>query len=351
MNTYIGEATQREGGVSQGSTIRTGDGTDRYIRGWHWVVLGFAGILLIGAGATYFAYARDMQATRGRLAAGSQIAETRHGQIEYTSWGEGSPVLVVHGAGGGYDQGISIAHAFGGEGFRWISPSRFGYLHTPLPDDASTAAQADAFAGLLDLLEVDRVAILAMSGGVPPSLQFAQRYPERISALVLVSSAPYTPLTAAEQEFPVPIWVYQALFSSDFPYWLLQRVARPTLELMFDITPALRVGSPPEEQVFIAGQVEAFQPVTARFDGIQNEGAAIDPAAIYRVEEITTPTLVIHARDDHINPFSFGEYTAQHIPDAQFLPLESGGHLLLGHHAEVQARANAFLRQYANGGS
>jgi pimeloyl-ACP methyl ester carboxylesterase len=118
---------------------------------------------------------------------------------------------------------------------------------------------------------------------------------------------------------------------------------------MFDITPALRAASPPEEQAFIAGQVEAFQPVTDRIDGVQNEGAAIDPDARYLLEEITTPTLVIHARDDHINPFSFGEYTAQHIPGAQFMPLASGGHLLLGRLAEVQARANAFLRQSTTG--
>jgi pimeloyl-ACP methyl ester carboxylesterase len=257
--------------------------------------------------------------------------------------------LVVHGAGGGYDQGISIARAFGGEDFRWISPSRFGYLRTPMPADASTAAQAEALAGLLDALEIERVAILAMSGGVPPSLQFAQRYPERTTALVLLSSAPYTPLTAGEQKLPVPIWVYQALFSSDFPYWVLQNVAPSSLEPMFDITPALRVGAPPEEQAFIAGQVEAFQPVTGRIDGVRNEGAAIDPGARYRLEEIRTPTLVIHARDDHINPFSFGEYTAQHIPDAQLLPLDTGGHLLLGHHAEVRARVNAFLPQYVVG--
>lgn len=349
MNTHMRETKQRESEVSQGSTTRARDGADRQARVWQWVVLGVVGALAVGAGATYLAYARDMRATRARLAAGSQIIETRHGPIEYTTWGEGPPVLVVHGAGGGYDQGISIARAFGGEGFRWISLSRFGYLRTPMPADASTAAQADAFADLLDVLEIERVAILAMSGGVPPSLQFAQRYPERTSALVLLSSAPYTPLTAAEQQLPVPIWVYQALFSSDFPYWLLQKVARPSLEPMFDITPALRAGSPPEEQAFIASQVDAFQPLTGRIDGVRNEGAAIDPGTRYLVEEITTPTLIIHARDDHINPFSFGEYTAQHIPGAQFLSLPTGGHLLLGHHAEIKARANAFLRQYATG--
>jgi pimeloyl-ACP methyl ester carboxylesterase len=325
------------------------EGAGRHSRVWRWAALWVVGALAVGAGATYLAYSRDMGATRDRLAAGSQIIETRHGPIEYTAWGEGPAVLVVHGAGGGYDQGISIARAFGGEGLRWISPSRFGYLRTPLPADASTAAQADAFADLLDALRIERVAILALSGGVPPSLQFAQRYPERTSALVLLSSAPYTPLTAGEQKLPVPIWVYQALFSSDFPYWLLQKVARPSLEPMFDITPALRAESTPEEQAFIASMVDAFQPVTGRIDGVRNEGAAIDPRARYLVEEITTPTLIIHSRDDHINPFIFGEYTAQHIPGAQFLPLVTGGHLLLGHHAEVRARANAFLRQYAAG--
>jgi pimeloyl-ACP methyl ester carboxylesterase len=348
MDIYMQETKQRESEVSQGSA-RARDGADRHARVWQWIVLGVVGVLAVGAGATYLAYARDMRATRERLAVGSQVAETRHGPIEYTTWGKGPPVLVVHGSGGGYDQGISIARAYGGDGLRWISPSRFGYLRTPLPADASTAAQADALADLLDVLGIEQVGILAMSGGVPPSLQFAQRYPERTAALGLLSSAPYTPLTAGEQKLPVPIWVYQALFSSDFPYWLLQKVAGSSLEPMFDITPALRAESPPEEQAFIAGQVEAFQPVTERIDGVRNEGAAIDPGARYLVEEIATPTLIIHARDDHINPFRFGEYTAQHIRGAQFLPLATGGHLLLGHHAEVQARVNAFLRQYATG--
>jgi pimeloyl-ACP methyl ester carboxylesterase len=302
--------------------------------------------LAVGAIATYIPFARDMRATRERLAAGSQVITTLHGPIEYTTWGEGPAVLVIHGAGGGYDQGVAIARAFGGDGFQWISPSRFGYLRTPLPADASTAAQADAFAELLDALNVERVAILAFSGGVPPALQFAERYPERTSALVLASGAPYTPLTATEQKLPVPIWVYQALFSSNFPYWVLQKVARSSLEPMFDITPALRASVTPEEQPFVDSMIDAFQPVTARSDGVRNEGAAVDPTARYRVEAITVPTLVVHARDDHLNPFHFGEYTAQHIPGAEFLPLATGGHLLLGHHAEVRAKVNPFLRQY-----
>jgi pimeloyl-ACP methyl ester carboxylesterase len=87
--------------------------------------------------------------------------------------------------------------------------------------------------------------------------------------------------------------------------------------------------------------------VTGRIDGLRNEGAAIDPQANYRMEEINVPALVVHAEDDHINPFSYGEYTAEHLRGAQFLSFATGGHLLLGHQAEIQAKANAFLHQYA----
>jgi pimeloyl-ACP methyl ester carboxylesterase len=215
-------------------------------------------------------------------------------------------------------------------------------LRSPLPADASTAAQADAFAELLDTLGVQRVAILAHSGGVPPALQFAERYPERTAALALLAGAPYTPL-GAQKELPVPIWVYQALFSSDFPFWLIHKLAPSLLDGIFDVTPQIRAQLTPEEAAMVAGTVDGFLPVTQRLHGVQNEGAAIDPNARHRIEEITTPTLVIHARDDGINPFSFGEYTATHVPGAWFIALETGGHLLLGHQAEVRARTSAFL--------
>ncbi|MGB8981269.1 MAG: alpha/beta hydrolase, partial [Anaerolineales bacterium] len=66
----------------------------------------------------------------------------------------------------------------------------------------------------------------------------------------------------------------------------------------------------------------------------------------YDLERITAPTLVVHAKNDGINPFAFGEYTAQHIEGAEFMPLESGGHLLLGHIQEVRNRVDSFLRMY-----
>jgi 2-hydroxy-6-oxonona-2,4-dienedioate hydrolase len=314
-----------------------------------WTALLGIGAAAIAGGATYLVYSHEMRTIMDRVAAGSQVVDTAQGRIEFASWGSGPPALVVHGAAGGYDQGRLLAEAFGGDGFRWIAPSRFGYLRTPMPADGSTAAQADAFAALLDTLGIDRAAVVAVSGGVPPALQLAERHPQRIAALVLISSAPYTPFTAAEQELPIPGWAYQLLFSSGFPYWLMQKIAPTSLAAIFDVTPALRARLTPADEAAVAAMVDAFQPVTARTAGLANEAAAIDPDARYALEGIAAPTLVIHARDDGINPFAIGVSTAERIPGAELMPLDTGGHLSLGRRAEVRARVNAFLRAHAGG--
>jgi pimeloyl-ACP methyl ester carboxylesterase len=83
--------------------------------------------------AAYGAYQRDMTRLRAELATDSSLIDTRHGLIEVGNSGEGTPVLLLHGAGGGYDQALLLARMFGPTGHRWIAVSRFGYLRSDLP--------------------------------------------------------------------------------------------------------------------------------------------------------------------------------------------------------------------------
>lgn len=293
------------------------------------IIAAFLGLAAVGA------YRRDLGALRTQLAANSTLIDTRHGVMEVALQGEGAPVLVLHGAGGGYDQGLLLAQMFGPPGHRWIAVSRFGYLRSALPADASTMAQAQSLLDILDAQGIDRVGILAMSGGVPPALQLAALAPDRISGLALLSSAPFTPLTAAVQDLPMPAWAYRALFSSDFPIWALIRTAPGLLDPVFDVTPALRASLTPVDAATVDALIRSFLPVTDRLPGLANEGAAIDPAASYALDRITAPTLIVHARDDGINPFPIAEFLAESLPQARFLSLDSGGHLLLGHRTQV----------------
>lgn len=287
--------------------------------------------------ATYGAFRRDMARLRTELAAGSILIDTRHGVVEVATRGAGTPVLVLHGAGGGYDQALLLARMFGPPGHRWIAVSRFGYLRSDLPADASTTAQAEALLDVLDADGIDRAGILATSGGVPPALQLAALSPDRITGMALLSSAPFTPLTAASQDLPMPAWAYQMLFASDLPIWVILQVAPSLLDPAFDVTPALRASLAPEDSATVAALVQTFLPVTDRLPGLANEGAAIDPTANYAFDRITAPTLIVHAKDDGINPFPIAEFLAKSLPRARFLPMETGGHLLLGHTAEITA--------------
>ncbi len=116
---------------------------------------------------------------------------------------------------------------------------------------------------------------------------------------------------------------------------------------MFDLMPDLRARMTAQEADFVDGMIASFLPMSARLKGVRNEGAALDPKAQYALGDIRAPTLVIHARDDGLNPVSVAEYTAAHIPDATLTLFESGGHLLLTHHAEVRAAVAAFLSRHA----
>ena len=313
-----------------------------------WLVL-LALALALGAGAIGLVWQRDLRVIEAQLAGSARVVQTGFGAVAYAEGGQGAPVLAIHGAGGGHDQGALLAGAFLPDGTRWIAPSRFGYPGSTMPDDPSTAAQADAFAELLDTLGIARLTVIAMSGGVPPALQFALRHPDRVQALILLSLAPYAPLTAEEQELPIPIWLYDALFATDLPLWALSRLSPRALAPIFDARSELTAQMTATEAAFLDAMIAAFLPVTQRRAGLANEGAAVDPAFPSDPTAIRAPVLIVHAHDDRLSPVATTRFTAKDIPGAEALIFDTGGHLLLGHHAEVRGRIAAFLAAHVAG--
>ena len=304
------------------------------------LMLAIAAVAIVSAIAV-----SEVERLQAQLEAERSLAPTSYGNIEYLSWGAGPSVLVIHGAGGGFDQGRLLAQTLGGEGCRWIAVSRFGYLGSDLPENPSVSAQARAFKELLDQMQIETVHILAMSGGVPPALKFAELFPNRTGQMVLLSSAPFTPFGPDVDDRPIPTWMYSALLGNDIVYWALKRVARNTIEQAFDARDELRTVRIPEEEAFVRDLVDTFLPASKRVKGVLNEGAAVDPSLTYRLDQIGSHVLVVHAADDRLNPFAIGETLAARIRGSEFLGLETGGHLLLGHHAELRERISKYFAE------
>src|SRR5579884_2045507 len=130
-------------------------------------------------------YRTWQQQERDRILSGGMLAETSVGPVEYQviesveSAGGGPAVIYAHGTPGGFDQGVAFARFLGAERCTFISPSRPGYLRTPLTSGASPQQQADLYAALLDMLGIDRASVIGFSGGGPSALQFALRHPDR----------------------------------------------------------------------------------------------------------------------------------------------------------------------------
>ena len=107
-------------------------------------------VIVLPVLVSYSGFKRDIQAAHDRVSGDSKILRTDKYTIEYSVKGDGIPVLLLHGAGGGYDQGLWAGKTLLGDGYKFISVSRFGYLNSPIPSGASIKSQAAAYATLLD---------------------------------------------------------------------------------------------------------------------------------------------------------------------------------------------------------
>jgi 2-hydroxy-6-oxonona-2,4-dienedioate hydrolase len=307
-------------------------------------------IILVAASlAVMFLYQRDIRAARDRVSSGSRIAETPCGPIEYAVAGDGPPLLVVHGAGGGFDQGLDFARPLAERGFRVIAMSRFGYLRTPLPADAAPAAQADAHACLLDALHLARVPILGISAGAPSSLQFAIRHPQRTTALVLVVPGAYRPRRTEDTRTMVAPagteFLRDTALRLDFLFWAAIRLAPDSMtQLILATDPVLVASASRADQAYVAMMLEHILPVSLRRYGLFNEAKVMSSLERYPLERISAPTLAISAQDDGYETYESARYTAAQIPRARFIGYPTGGHLLVGHGQEVMAEITRFLQ-------
>lgn len=303
-----------------------------------WLYFGSAVLILsvLALLSLYHRFKREMKEARKKLQAGSQVIVTRLGPVEYAEVGTGYPVLISHGGAGGYDQGLVTAKTYFGEGVRCIAASRFGHLRTPLAEDSSAMAQADAYAALLDALNIERAAILGTSGGGPSALQFALRHSDRCAALIL---------TAAVSQYhpPRPLGIYK----SDFLYWLVTTYLKSLTLTKIGVTPELQAKLRPAEKELLSSLFVTMNPISMRKEGLFHDVAEWSDQMSwdthYPLEQITAPTLVIHALDDQVVPFSHAQHAATSIPGAQLIELQQGGHLRLGCLEAIRSGLHSFL--------
>jgi pimeloyl-ACP methyl ester carboxylesterase len=252
-------------------------------------------------------FATELQAT-------SLHADTPLGPVEYALCGQGTPVLYSHGTPGGYDQGLGFLRFFSNNQCMFISPSRPGYLETPLASGPTPAEQADLFAALLDTLNIAQASIIGFSGGGPAALQFALRHPDRCRSLVMIGAiVQQTDLSARKQN--LPLW--QRLNTSLVDYLI---VSDPFIYFSLPFTRLLPSGHAVAD-MFCSGAQYA-----QRKAGYENDLAQFATLADDDLAHIVAPTLIVHGTNDEEVPFADAQLLAHTLPNVHLFAVTGGDH-------------------------
>lgn len=291
------------------------------------VVLGTVVALGMLSAGIWTVYVRDMRRAYARIEGKSTVISSPYGDIEYIEGGTGPPVLVVHGSGGGYDQGALLVRAVLGDRFHWIAPSRFGYLRSTFHPDATFDEQAHAYTYLLDHLHIERVAVVALSHGGPSALLFALLYPDRATSLTLISAGVASSRDSEQAQANLQGDVLTAIFQRDVGYWALTTAFRGWFLRLMGVTNDVIAGLTPEQRVLADEVIDGMNPVSRRAAGVTFDNTAAMPNE--RIAAIRAPTLILHAKDDTLQLYRNAQFAAAEIPGARLVSFDRGGHLLL----------------------
>jgi len=292
-----------------------------------WVGRGVGIMLILGVLVVCGSYLFDTREAYQRVGGRSTVLSSPFGDIEYTEGGSGAAVLVVHGGGGGFDQGELLVEAVLGDGFRWISPSRFGYLGSTLPENGTYADQAHAFAWLLDHLGIENVAVVALSQGGPSALLLAALYPARVSSLTCLSCGVVASTSADQAAANEKGNLLRTVFARDFTYWPISKYFKRQLMGVLGASDAVVADLTPQERSLVERIIDYMNPAAPRAAGVVLDNTAVLPGQ--RIAAITAPTLIVHAKDDLLQLFHNAEFAAATIPGARLMSFETGGHVVV----------------------
>ncbi len=246
--------------------------------------------------------------------------------LHYTEHGSGSPVLMLHG-GLGLDQSTLRP---------WLDPLgervRIVFLDLrgcgrsePLHDGepVTHATWADDADALREHLGLDRWTVFGHSYGGILALEYALRYPERTTGLVLCSAAPafahpdVAMANAAERGAPEAVAALHEALAGPVP-------SDDAFEAVWRAVAPLYLHRPTAETL------------SAITDGVRYRAAAFNASILgaladYDIRDclgdVGAPTLILAGRHDWIFPPKYGSLPlAAGIPGADLILFEQSGH-------------------------
>lgn len=272
----------------------------------------------------------------GRREATPAAIETRDGvRLFLRDWGEGRPVVFVHGWSLASDAWQYQMIDLSGRGLRCVAYDRRGHGRSSDPGRGfDYDSLADDLAEVLDRLDLRRVVLVGQSMGAGDAVRYLTRHGAgRVDRLVLVSPATPFLLKAPDNPDGVERRVFDAIrakLCTDLPKWMADNAPPYFLPETPPVT--FQWGSRISYQASLKALVDGYRTLTE---------TDLRPD----LRALATPTVVIHGDRDASAPLDFtGRRTAALIPGAELRVYEGAPHGLYITHRE---RLNRDLAEIA----
>ncbi len=261
---------------------------------------------------------------------------------------EGTPVLFFHGFGSSRVVRYPDDEIATELGARVIAVDRPGIgISTRQPGRRVTDYPQD-IAELLDILDIDRSAVLAWSGGGPYALACAWQMPDRFSVVGLISapaplsgvpgSSGYTwprhrAMSKAADHAPwvigLAMWQWSRQQRSD-PHKQLDEAISGMIEADREI-----LGDPALRAVMIANASEMYRQGNG---GVYDEALCLARPFGFPIGGVTVPVRIWHGAQDKVVPVGMGKYLERNLRNvvATYYPRE-GHHFVYERWREILA--------------
>jgi pimeloyl-ACP methyl ester carboxylesterase len=243
---------------------------------------------------------------------------------------------------------------------RVIAPDRPGYGLTPADDDPTLASRTEWLHAFADAMNLNRFALLGISGGSPYAVSLAARLQNRIVALALVSPmGPVADYAASADASLDPVSFLHDRFFMHMPYrtWLTHPLGdlsawmyRHGPEMFMSLMPKLAtsvdapiLSRPDVAQLMRTMTLEAFR---------QGGSGGTADLEIYgrpwgvQFRDVTAPAVVWQGTEDHVVPPQAARWLARQLPNGTLHSLEGAGHFWVFEHVkDVVSELAALMSQ------
>ncbi|WP_243299632.1 alpha/beta fold hydrolase [Bacillus litorisediminis] len=251
--------------------------------------------------------------------------------VEYSVIGKGEPVLVFHGGHSNCNEEFGYK-ALVENGYCIITPSRAGYGRTSKELGESLTKACEHYVKLLDDLNIDKVHVIAISAGGPTGIRFSSLFPEKVKSLTLESAVSKEWLTPKDMEYKAAHIIFRP--SVEGATWkMLGFFSSLFSKLMFNMmAPQFSSLSKQElKQNVDDSDVLEFKKMNNRQRS--GNGFLIDikqtkELTVQDLKSITSPTLILHSKNDGFIPVEHPNFAFEHIPGSEMSLLDSWGHLI-----------------------